>query len=134
VRDVFFQLAFGAYLGALFNLNPLLERDGYQMLVDVLRAPGLRPRALDYLRRRLSGGGGAADSRLLQRYALFSVVWMFATVVFAIAMSLRYKHALAATVPQPVVWLIFAVMWSALLAVPLALFAAPLRERFRSVS
>ena len=43
VRDVFFQLAFAAYLGACFNLNPLLERDGYHILVDVLREPGLRP-------------------------------------------------------------------------------------------
>ncbi|MGH2910338.1 MAG: hypothetical protein ACRDK8_13720 [Solirubrobacteraceae bacterium] len=31
-RDVLFQLAFGGYVGALFNLNPLLQRDGYHVL------------------------------------------------------------------------------------------------------
>jgi putative peptide zinc metalloprotease protein len=133
LRDVFFQLAFGAYLGALFNLNPLLERDGYQILVDVLREPGLRPRALEYVRRRLSGGEGT-DSQLLRRYGLFSLVWTFATVVFAIAFSLRYEQALAATAPRPVVWAFYATIWSGLLAIPVALVGPPLRSRFGSAS
>jgi Zn-dependent protease len=59
VRDIFFQLAFAAYVGALFNLNPFVERDGYQILVDVLREPGLRRRAREQLFRRLSGGAAA---------------------------------------------------------------------------
>ena len=42
VRDVFFQLAFAGYVGAFFNLNPWIDRDGYHMLVDYLREPGLR--------------------------------------------------------------------------------------------
>ena len=40
VRDVLFQLSFAAYVGALSNLNPLLDRDGYHMLVDWLGEPG----------------------------------------------------------------------------------------------
>jgi pSer/pThr/pTyr-binding forkhead associated (FHA) protein len=133
LRDVFFQLSFGAYLGALFNLNPLLERDGYHILVDVLREPGLRPRALEQLRRRLSGGGGT-DSELLRRYGLFSLVWTLGTVVVAIAFSLRYEQALAAVAPRPVVWVLYATIWSGLLAVPLAIVGPPLRERWRSAS
>ena len=31
VRDIFFQLAFAAYVGAFFNLNPFIDRDGYQI-------------------------------------------------------------------------------------------------------
>ena len=58
-RDIFFQLAFAAYLGAFFNLNPFVDRDGYQILVDLLREPGLRRRARAQLRRRLSGHGRA---------------------------------------------------------------------------
>jgi len=130
-RDVFFQLAFAAYLGALFNLNPLLERDGYQVLVDVLREPGLRPRALEHLRRRLAGGGGS-DSRLLNRYALWSLGWTFATVGIAVIMSLRYERALAATAPPVVVWTVFATIWMGLLAVPVAIVGPPLRARLRS--
>ena len=52
---MFFQLAFGAYLGAFFNLNPFLDRDGYKILVDVLHEPGLRQRARQQFAQRLSG-------------------------------------------------------------------------------
>ena len=50
VRDILFQLAFAAYVGAFSNLNPLLDRDGYHMLVDWLGEPGLRQRARAHLR------------------------------------------------------------------------------------
>ena len=43
VRDVLFQVAFGGYVGALFNLNPLMERDGYHVLVDLLSRAGAAP-------------------------------------------------------------------------------------------
>jgi len=45
IRDVAFQLAFGGYVAAFFNLNPFLERDGYHILADRLGVPGLRARA-----------------------------------------------------------------------------------------
>ena len=70
MRDIFFQLAFAAYVGAFFNLNPFIERDGYHMLVDCLREPGLRRRAKEQFARRLSGGGAATDSPVLARYSL----------------------------------------------------------------
>ena len=41
---------FGAYLGAFINLNPLLELDGYFILIDWLEIPMLRQRSLDYWR------------------------------------------------------------------------------------
>jgi putative peptide zinc metalloprotease protein len=133
-RDVFFQLAFGAYLGALFNLNPLLDRDGYQILVDVLRQPDLRRRALEQLRRRLAGQGRTTDSRLLQRYGLLALCWMVASVGFAIAMSLRYERVLAAQVPGPAAWALLAPIWAALLVLPLGLIVQPLRARRRRLA
>ena len=54
VRDIFFNLAFAAYVGGFFNLNPFIERDGYHMLVDWLNEPGLRRRAKEQLERRLA--------------------------------------------------------------------------------
>ena len=42
LRDVFFQLAFGAYLGAFFNLNPVAPRDGQQIANDLLHGRALR--------------------------------------------------------------------------------------------
>ena len=57
-------------MGAFFNLNPFLERDGYHMLVDWLREPGLRRRARQQFARRLSGQPRTDDSPVLARYSL----------------------------------------------------------------
>ena len=71
VRDIFFQLAFAAYVGACFNLNPFLDRDGYHILVDVLREPGLRRRAREQFARRLAGA--AEHGRLAGARPLLAV-------------------------------------------------------------
>src|SRR6202012_1573478 len=68
VRDILFQVAFGGYVGALFNLNPLMERDGYHVLVDLLNEPGLRRRATRHLHEVLAGRG-PSDSRRRAIYA-----------------------------------------------------------------
>ena len=75
VRDIFFQLAFAAYVGAFFNLNPFIERDGYHMLVDWLREPGLRRRAQEQFARRLSRRRRIDDSPVLARYSLCGLGW-----------------------------------------------------------
>ena len=115
VRDIFFQLAFAAYLGAFFNLNPFIERDGYQILVDLLREPGLRRRAREQLIRRLSGRGGQDDSSVLARYAVFGVAWSALAACFAVGMSLRYESRLVQVAPEPVVWGALAVVLGRLL-------------------
>jgi hypothetical protein len=61
-RDVPFQLAFAAYVGACFN--PFLDRDGCQIL-----EPNLRRRAREQFARRLARQPDAGDSRLLVRGA-----------------------------------------------------------------
>jgi putative peptide zinc metalloprotease protein len=128
VRDVFFQLAFGAYVAGIFNLNPLVERDGYQILTDVLDEPRLRPRALEQLRRRLAGDRRATDSHVLIRYAELSFGWMLATAAFVIFLSLRYEHAFASLIPGPAAWAIVAPVWAAVLVLPAAL-VLPRRKR-----
>ncbi|MFF3448526.1 FHA domain-containing protein [Streptomyces sp. NPDC002667] len=50
---VLFQLAFGLYLNALYNFNPLMPLDGYQALTDALRVPRLRQEAGAYFRKGL---------------------------------------------------------------------------------
>lgn len=44
------QIGFMGYLTAFVNLNPLLELDGYFMLMDWLEMPGLRSRAFRFWR------------------------------------------------------------------------------------
>jgi len=131
-RDVFFQLALAAYVGGIMNLNPMVERDGYNILVDYLREPGLRRRALAQLRWRLSGRGRMDDSPVLARYGVFAIGWLVVGAGFAVAMSLRYQAALEALVPTPVAWSLLIALWVALFVPALAMVLVPLRERFRS--
>jgi FHA domain len=131
-RDIFFQLGFGAYLGAFYNLNPGIERDGYQILVDVLREPGLRRRAREQLQRRLGGGGRADDSPVLARYGGFVVGWAALAGVIAVAMSLRYESTLAAYLPVPVTWLVLMALWVGGFTPLVAIVGRPLLERIRT--
>ncbi len=130
-RDIFFQLAFAAYLGAFFNLNPFVERDGYQILVDLLRTPGLRRKARSQLTRRLSGSREAGDSRALTRYAAFSLAWSALAACFAVGLSLRYEPRLAAIAPAPVVWGCMSAVWLALFMPVAVSLIGPIRARRR---
>jgi putative peptide zinc metalloprotease protein len=48
-----FKMAFVAYLSVFLNLNPLLELDGYFILIDLLEIPMLRQRAFGFVRFHL---------------------------------------------------------------------------------
>ncbi|HEX6712733.1 MAG TPA: FHA domain-containing protein [Thermoleophilaceae bacterium] len=124
LRDIFFQLAFAAYVGGIFNLNPFLPRDGYQILVDVLRQPQLRTRANEQLRRRLAGEEPGPQSEVLARYSAFRVAWLALAALFAVAMSLHYEARLAALVPKSVAWVVMSVLWLAFF-VPVVLALRP---------
>jgi putative peptide zinc metalloprotease protein len=50
-RQVLFIAALVAYLNALLNLNPLLELDGYYVLIDLLQTGQLRQRSFDFVRK-----------------------------------------------------------------------------------
>ncbi len=131
VRDVLFQLALAAYVGALFNLNPLLERDGYHMLVDVLGEPGLRRRAKEQFARRLSGRGAADESPVLARYALAGLVWSVVAAALVIALSLRYASVMTDYVPEALVWCMLAALWLAVLVPVVVVVGPPLVQRAR---
>jgi putative peptide zinc metalloprotease protein len=119
VRDILFQVAFGGYVGALFNLNPLMERDGYHVLVDLLQEPGLRRRASRRLHGVLAGHDAAAPIGRLLLYAIASLAWSALTVAFAVLLSLRYYHWLASLAPPALVWTVLSAFYL-VLALPLA--------------
>ncbi|MBE2197606.1 MAG: cyclic nucleotide-binding domain-containing protein [Anaerolinea sp.] len=48
-----YQIGFLAYLSVVINLNPLLELDGYFILMDWLEIPNLRARAIAFWRKEL---------------------------------------------------------------------------------
>jgi putative peptide zinc metalloprotease protein len=130
VRDIFFQLALAAYVGAFFNLNPFLDRDGYQILVDVLREPGLRRRSREQFNRVLSGGPrNEADSRALGRYAAAGLVWGVLAAVFVIVMSTRYYSTLKALAPDGLVWVALGCLYLMLFLPVIWTVARPLWQR-----
>jgi putative peptide zinc metalloprotease protein len=129
-RDILFQLAFAAYVGGIFNLSPLLERDGYYILVDALREPGLRGRARQYLSDRLSGRG-APPSKGLARYAYISLAWTLLSATFVAAMSLRYEAALTAVVPRPLSFVLLGSVWVLVILPALAMVVPPIVDRLR---
>ncbi len=132
VRDICFNLAFAAYVGGFFNLNPFIERDGYHMLVDFLNEPGLRRRAKEQLERRLGGGKASTDSPVLARYSLWGIGWLVLAACFAIAMSLRYEQVfLAITDSKPVVYGVMGTLWVAFFAPVFFVLGKPLWRRIR---
>jgi putative peptide zinc metalloprotease protein len=134
VRDIFFNLAFAAYVGAFFNLNPFIERDGYHMLVDGLNEPGLRRRAKDQLDRRIRGEGRRDDdSPVLARYSLYGLAWSVVMAVFAIAITFRYKDIFLEIAPSAVVYGVMGTLWVAFFAPVLFVLGKPLWQRFRGV-
>jgi putative peptide zinc metalloprotease protein len=132
LSDVFFQLAFGAYVGAFFNLNPFLDRDGYQILVDFLREPGLRQRARQQLAQRLSGVAPEEEtSPVLARYSLAGVIWSAIGAAIAILFAAHYAHHIPAQIPHGLVVAIF-IGFCVLLFIPvLVQLGAPLLKRAR---
>jgi putative peptide zinc metalloprotease protein len=80
------QLALGSYLSVVLNLNPLLEYDGYYVLMDALRRPNLRQHSTRRLGDLLRGRSTFAGSRLEVLFGLATVLYVaamcVATVVF----------------------------------------------------
>jgi putative peptide zinc metalloprotease protein len=134
LRDIVYQVALAAYVGAFYNLNPMLDRDGYHMLVDHLGEPGLRKRARERLARRLSGQAPARgdDSRAIAVYGVLSLVWMVLAAGFVIILTLVYLDRLTAIAPEGVVWAVLGAFYL-LLFVPVGfVLGRPLLARRRA--
>jgi putative peptide zinc metalloprotease protein len=132
VRDVLFQLAFAAYVGAFFNANPFLDRDGYQILSDSLGEPRLRERARAQLSARLSGTDAEGEgSSVLGRYGIAGLVWSLIGAGFVVVLSLRYYGRLSALAPHGLVVAGFAGFFVLLLLPVVFTLGLPLLRRAR---
>jgi len=130
VRDICFQVALGGYLGAAFNLNPFLDRDGYHIAVDALHAPGLRQRARAALADRLRGRAPKqGDEGLVLRYGVASIVWLVALLAFVAFLVDRYAPILDAIAPRWVVVAICVAVYLALLVPIVWTLGRPLAAR-----
>ena len=67
----------------------MLDRDGYGLLVDALREPGLRQRSRAYLRARLARQAGGEDApRAVRIYALMGIAWMVLGALFVLVLAI----------------------------------------------
>ncbi|MBC8162644.1 MAG: cyclic nucleotide-binding protein, partial [Roseiflexaceae bacterium] len=103
---VAWKLAFTCYIATLFNLNPLLELDGYYILVDLLRLPDLRRRALAFVggplwgRLKPKGTSTSAlspqpsalsrEERIFTLYGLLATLYTVIALVFAVQFWQRW--------------------------------------------
>ena len=131
VREVFFQLAFAGYVGAFFNLNPFLDRDGYQILCEWLREPRAQAARAPATAGAAVGHGTAEESSRCS-LATRSPVWSGrrSGAGFVAVLSLRYYSVLVKVAPKGVVvggFIVFFVVL--LLPIPLALGAPLVQPR-----
>jgi len=53
LNSVLFRFAFLSYVLVFFNINPLLNMDGYYLLIDIVEIPNLRSKSIAFLRNGL---------------------------------------------------------------------------------
>jgi putative peptide zinc metalloprotease protein len=98
------QFAVLAYLLVLLNLNPLLELDGYYLLMDWLERPNLRTKALRWLTREFPSAVGVPGALRAHRvelvYGIGTLIYVTLTSV-AVAVSFHQftKEWMARSVP-----------------------------------
>ncbi len=99
VGNVLFKFALLLYLGAFLNLNPLLELDGYYLLMDWLEVPMLRGRSFRFIRdkllRKLIGRERfTGEERLFAWFGLLSLG--YTAFALATAFYIYFHYALGA--------------------------------------
>ena len=67
-----FQFALVSYLLVFFNLNPLLELDGYYLLMDALEIPMLRDKSFGFIRSGLRARLQSSNQTVRKMLASFS--------------------------------------------------------------
>jgi len=93
---ILFQVAAWCFLASLFPLNPLMEFDGYYMLVDWLETPHLRRKALHFvtyqlLSRLRSHAPLIRRERAYLIYGLLAVVFSTVSVLTPFYLVLNYS-------------------------------------------
>lgn len=88
-NEVLFKAALVGYFGALMNMNPLLELDGYYALVDWVEIPMLRKRSLAFVREELPTKLFKGWSKFSHEQRIFAVFGILAAAwtAFALVMA-----------------------------------------------
>jgi putative peptide zinc metalloprotease protein len=123
--DVVWSFSAIGYMFAVINMNPLLELDGYYIVMDLLDVPNLRARALAYLGKVLQRTAQPIEERRLGVIFLtFGAACLVYGVVVALGIALA-GHAIVTSLAGPYlppVWL-QAISWPMAGATSLLLLA-----------
>ncbi len=101
INPFLFQFAAMTYLNVFLNLNPLLELDGYFMLMDWLEIPMLRQRAMDFVLNKLwhklrKKEPFSPEERIFTIFGILAMVWTVLAIIFALAIwQQRFISAIA---------------------------------------
>lgn len=93
LNPILFKCAFLFYIGVFLNLNPLLELDGYYILVDLLEIPLLRRRSLKFVKSELWRKLRAREtfSREEKIFTVFGIL-AAAYTAFALTVAAYFWH------------------------------------------
>lgn len=80
IVSILVKAGFVNYMLAILNLNPLLEWDGYYMIMDYLELPNMRKRSFRFLREKLVSKlrdkeGFSREERILGIYGIGSLIY-----------------------------------------------------------
>ena len=104
VSSLLFRFAFFSYLSVFFNLNPLLELDGYFILMDWLDLPFLRRKSLTFVRRDLwqkilRREEFSRDEKIFSVFGILAGIWSMCAIGIAIYLWERRVFGALAEVP-----------------------------------
>jgi putative peptide zinc metalloprotease protein len=89
-ESLLWSFSFTGYVLALVNMNPLLELDGYYIVMDFLEIPNLRARALAYLGAVLRGRA-REEPRQRRVFTLFGAASLAYGIAMGIGVLLAYR-------------------------------------------
>lgn len=126
--DIFFKAAIFCYLGVLLNLNPLLEFDGYFILMDWLEIPLLRKKSMTFCKdelwkklvRRVKLD---AEQRIFAVFGFLSIVWSAVEIGIAVLfLKMRFFQIIEELIKgKSVAVKIFSGLFLVLVVIPLLL-------------
>jgi putative peptide zinc metalloprotease protein len=118
-RTLLFQFAATGFVLGLSNLNPLIEMDGYYVLMDWLDVPNLRVKALAFVGGMLWRTGPTTQNRRQRRifpvYGTLALVYTLVVTVLVLRAYQGYVQGAVGNVLPPLVagvlgWTIAALM------------------------
>ncbi|MBV9279427.1 MAG: hypothetical protein JOZ41_05055 [Chloroflexi bacterium] len=135
---ILWQLAFLAYYMVLVNLNPLLELDGYFLLMDGLDHPNLREHCLSWLGHDLAGAlrhrAELRRHRLELFYGIGAVLYvLFSGFMLLVVYRLVIQGWLGQIVPSPAAATVAWLLTGTLVGLTLLAIAGDLRRTARPV-